>query len=165
MSIVDAGILRFLYDNAKANIEYKSSEFWQHYLKQQFDDTRIYSVISEVPPDSSRRRVDIIVKRYDPDHHTMSAMLWVECKRPSGSAKEVEYQALDAAKRCIEADKLLLIYTMTTVGVFFRIWFYERGGGERLLYLSTGSGQPRTGRSISTLIRITPGYCHAALTW
>ncbi|KJZ72248.1 hypothetical protein HIM_08390 [Hirsutella minnesotensis 3608] len=57
----------------------------------------------------------------------MSALLWVECKRPSGSLREVENQALDAARRCIESDNLLFIYTMTTVGVSFRVWFYERG--------------------------------------
>lgn len=40
--------------------------------------------------------------------------------------REVEDQALDATKRCIESDTLLF-YTMTTAGVSFRVWFYERG--------------------------------------
>ena len=35
----------------------------------------------------------------------MTSMLLVECKRPGGSISEVEEQALDAAKRCIEADR------------------------------------------------------------
>lgn len=58
----------------------------------------------------------------------MSALLWVECKRPGGSLREVEKQAVDAAKRCVHADNLSFIYTMTTVCVFFRMRFYERGG-------------------------------------
>ncbi|OAQ59783.1 hypothetical protein VFPFJ_11559 [Purpureocillium lilacinum] len=125
MSIITSGILQFLYDDAVHDIEYKSSEFWQHYLRQEFSDTRIYAVTCEVSPDGSRRRIDAVVKRYDASHHTMSALLWMECKRPSGSIRDVELQALDAAKRCIEADNLLFIYTMTTVGLSFRVWFYE----------------------------------------
>ncbi|KAI0520871.1 hypothetical protein F5B22DRAFT_55083 [Xylaria bambusicola] len=127
MSIVNTGILRYFYEDAQTDIEYKSSEFWQHYLKQEFADTRTYAVTCEVSPDGSRRRVDMVVKRYDANHHTMSALLWVECKRPGGSLREVEEQALDAAKRCVEADNLAFIYTMTTVGVSFRVWFYEEG--------------------------------------
>jgi len=65
MSTVNTGILRCLYDDAAAAIEYKSSEFWQHYLKQEFSDVRTYTVTCEVPPNASRRRVDIVVKRYD----------------------------------------------------------------------------------------------------
>lgn len=53
--------------------------------------------------------------------------LTMECKRPSGSLRDVEDQAIDAAKRCIESENLLFIYMTTTVGVSFRIWFYERG--------------------------------------
>jgi hypothetical protein len=36
MSIVSTGILRYLYDDARTAIENKSSELWQHYLKQEF---------------------------------------------------------------------------------------------------------------------------------
>ncbi|CRK04716.1 hypothetical protein BN1723_017137, partial [Verticillium longisporum] len=130
MSIVTSGILCYLYDESQTDIEYKSSEFWQHYLKQEFADTRTYAVTCEVSPDGSRRRVDMVVKRYDMNHHTMSALLWVECKRPGGSVREVEEQALDAAKRCVDMDDLLFIYTMTTVGVSFRVWFYEKTANE-----------------------------------
>lgn len=55
-------------------------------------------------------------------------MLRVECKRPGGSIQEVEAQALDAAQRCTQAEDNLFIYTMTTVGVSFRVWFYEKEG-------------------------------------
>ncbi|KAF5128209.1 hypothetical protein E5D57_009143 [Metarhizium anisopliae] len=58
----------------------------------------------------------------------MSALLWVECKRPGGSLREVEKQALDAARRYVHADNLSFTYTMTMVGVSFRMRFYERGG-------------------------------------
>lgn len=98
-------------------------------LKHEFDDAKTYSVTSEVSPDGSRRRVDVAVKRYDKHHHTMSALLWVECKRPGGSLREVEKQAVDAAKRCVHADNLSFIYTMNTVGVSFRMWFAKGAEG------------------------------------
>ncbi|QLI70825.1 uncharacterized protein G6M90_00g070690 [Metarhizium brunneum] len=89
--------------------------------KHEFDDTKAYSVTLEVSPDGSRRRVGVVVDRYDKNQHIMSALLWVECKRPGGSLREVEKQALDA-------DNLSFPYTMTTVGVSFRMPFYQRGG-------------------------------------
>ena len=69
----------------------------------------------------------MVVKKYDLDHHTFTALLWIECKRPTGSVQEVETQALDAALRCIAADNLLWIYAITTVGVSFRTWLVENG--------------------------------------
>ncbi|KAL8337117.1 hypothetical protein RB601_008568 [Gaeumannomyces tritici] len=143
MSIVKTGILRYLYDDARTDIEYKSSEFWQHYLKQEFSDIQTYTVTCEVSPDESRRRVDIVVKRYDQNHHTMTALLWVECKRPGGSISEVEKQALDAAKRYLEASNSLFIYAMTTVGVSFRLWLYDKGE----VALGALHGAPRSGDS------------------
>ncbi|SPO03633.1 uncharacterized protein DNG_06316 [Cephalotrichum gorgonifer] len=53
-------------------------------------------------------------------------MLWLECKGPAGSIQEVERQALDAAKRYIQAEDNLFIYAMTTIGVSFRFWYYEK---------------------------------------
>lgn len=61
-------------------------------------------------------------------HHMTTAMLWVECKQPSGSIPEVEAQALDVAKACIKADDISFMYAMTTVGLSFRVWFYQKGG-------------------------------------
>ncbi|KAK3940251.1 hypothetical protein QBC46DRAFT_449625 [Diplogelasinospora grovesii] len=63
MSIVQTGLLRKLYELAQDETEYKTSEFWQNYLRQAFDDTRTYSVTMPV---------------------TISALVWVECKSPSG---------------------------------------------------------------------------------
>lgn len=65
----------------------------------------------------------MVVMRYDANHDTLSALLWIECKRPSGDVREVERQALDAAERCIQKDNLMWIWAMTTVGVSFRMWF------------------------------------------
>lgn len=73
MSILTSGILRFMYDDAVTDIKYKSSEFWQHYLKQEISNTRIYAVTCEVSPDGSRRRIDVVVKRYDADHGMQTA--------------------------------------------------------------------------------------------
>lgn len=86
----------------------------------------VYAVTTESSPDGSLRRVDLVVKRYDENNDTLSALLWVEFKRPNGNVKEVEEQALDAAKRCILKDNLLWIWAMTTVGVSFRMWFISR---------------------------------------
>lgn len=70
--------------------------------------------------------MDLVVKRYDENHDTLSALFWVEFKRHTGSVKEVEMQALDGAKRCIQKDNLMWIWAMTTIGVSFRMWFVSR---------------------------------------
>lgn len=123
MSVVPVtGILRKHYREAAQDIEYKSSRFWQAWLQRAFHEVDMYSVSCEMSPDDSLRRVDAVVERYDADHDTLSAMLWVECKRPSGSVRQVESQALDAAVRCVTRDNLQYVYVMTTVGVSFRAW-------------------------------------------
>ena len=128
MSIVPReGLLRKHFEEAVQNIEYKSSAFWQAYFQRAFPEVDTYSVTAESSPDGSRRRVDMVVKKYDSDHHTFTALLWIECKRPTGSVREVETQALDAALRCIAADNLLWIYAITTVGISFRTWLVESG--------------------------------------
>ena len=127
MSIVPRqGLLRKHFEEAELNIEYKLSAFWQAYFQRAFPETDTYSVTAESSPDGSRRRVDMVVKKYDRDHHTFAALLWIECKRPTGSVQEVETQALDAALRCIAADSLLWIYAITTIGVSFRTWLVDR---------------------------------------
>ncbi|KAH7231705.1 uncharacterized protein BKA55DRAFT_524309 [Fusarium redolens] len=130
MTILQSGLLRKHYEEAVDDIEYKSSAFWMAVLQRAFYEPDIYSVTPESSPDGSLRRVDMVVKRYDQDNHTLSALLWVECKRPSGSVQEVEDQALDAARRCIQRDGLMWIWAMTTVGVSFRMWFVDARGGQ-----------------------------------
>ncbi|EXA30020.1 hypothetical protein FOVG_18555 [Fusarium oxysporum f. sp. pisi HDV247] len=120
-AVPSAGLLRKLYIDAAQDIEYKSSTFWQIWLQRAFHEDE-YMVSCEIPPDESRRRVDAVVKRYDDRHDTLSAVLWIEFKRPSGNVRQVELQALDAAKRCIRASNLESVYVMTTVGVSFRVW-------------------------------------------
>ncbi|KAF5675922.1 hypothetical protein FDENT_9639 [Fusarium denticulatum] len=122
MSVVPSvGLLRKLYRDAAQDIEYQSSTFWQVWLQRAFYEDE-YMVSCEMPPDDSRRRVDAVVKRYDDRHDTLSAVLWIEFKRPSGNVRQVEFQALDAAKRCIRTNNLESVYVMTTVGVSFRVW-------------------------------------------
>ncbi|KPM34084.1 hypothetical protein AK830_g12490 [Neonectria ditissima] len=129
MSIVPArGILRKLYNDAAENIEYKSASFWHGWLQRAFNDQDVYHISPEFSPDGSLRRVDAVVQRYDDAHDTLSAMLWVEFKRPSGSVSQVEGQALDAAIRCITKDNLQFVYVMTTVGVSFRAWTVTKRG-------------------------------------
>ena len=125
-AIPSEGILRKHYEEAVEDVEYKSSAFWQAWMQRAFFETDIYSVTSESSPDGSLRRVDLVVKRYDSFHHTLSALLWVEMKRPTGNIGQVERQALDAALRCLKKDGLIWIYVMTTIGVSFRAWFVER---------------------------------------
>ncbi|KAG7428851.1 hypothetical protein Forpi1262_v009371 [Fusarium oxysporum f. sp. raphani] len=120
-AVPSTGLLRKLYIDAAQDIEYQSSTFWQIWLQRAFHEDE-YMVSCEIPPDESRRRVDAVVKRYDDRHDTLSAVLWVEFKRPSGNVRQVEFQALDAAKRCIRANNLESVYVMTTVGVSFRVW-------------------------------------------
>jgi hypothetical protein len=110
MSIVPPnGLLRKHFEEAVQDIEYKSSAFWQAYLQRAFHELDTCSVTAEFYPDGSRKRVDTVVKRYDDGHHTFPVMLWVECELPSGSIREVETQALDAALRYIAADNLQFV--------------------------------------------------------
>ncbi|KAG5771364.1 hypothetical protein H9Q72_002053 [Fusarium xylarioides] len=139
MSVVPSvGLLRKLYRDAAQDIEYQSSTFWQVWLQRAFHEDE-YMVSCEMPPDDSRRRVDAVVKRYDDRHDTLSAVLWIEFKRPSGNVRQVEFQALDAAKRCISTNKLESVYVITTVGVSFHVWtVYE----SNLLSLMPFNGGP-----------------------
>lgn len=123
MSIVRPGLLRKHYELAAQGPEYPAAAFWQVVLQRAFNEPEVYSVTSESSPDGTLRRVDMVVMRYDANHDTLSALLWIECKRPSGDVREVERQALDAAERCIQKDNLMWIWAMTTVGVSFRMWF------------------------------------------
>ncbi|EXL93509.1 hypothetical protein NOF04DRAFT_13803 [Fusarium oxysporum II5] len=139
MSVVPStGLLRKLYRDAAQDIEYQSSTFWQVWLQRAFHEDE-YMISCEMPPDESRRRVDAVVKRYDDRHDTLSAVLWIEFKRPSGSVRQVEFQALDAAKRCIRTSNLESVYVMTTVGVSFRCWTVY---GSDLLSLVPFNGGP-----------------------
>ncbi|KAM5367181.1 hypothetical protein ACJZ2D_010171 [Fusarium nematophilum] len=123
MSIVPArGILRKLYKEAAQDVKYKSASFWHAWLQRAFNDKDVYHITPGFSPDGSLKTVDEVVQRYDDDHDTLSAMLWVEFKRPSGSVRQVEEQALDAAMRCITQDNLGYVYVMTTVRVSFRAW-------------------------------------------
>ncbi|KAL9084619.1 MAG: hypothetical protein Q9165_007974 [Trypethelium subeluteriae] len=130
MSVVPRGrnILRKHYQEAKNEneAEYKSAAFWHAWLTRAFNDLDRYEVSSEFAPDDTRRRVDLVVKRYDGDNDTLYALLWVECKRPKMAPREVEFQGLDAAVRHIEADGLMFIYVMTTIGVSFRTWIVKK---------------------------------------
>lgn len=133
MSVVPpTGVLRYLYQDAVADIEYKSSAFWQVFLQTAFPLDEGFIVVCEFPPDQSRRRVDIVVRYYDGMHHTLASFLFTECKKPGGTtqAQEVEAQARQAAETAIETDHLTIIYAMTTIGTAFRIWFMESGTGE-----------------------------------
>src|SRR6266699_1147516 len=153
MSVVPSyGFLRKLFDEAVDNIEYKSSAFWQVYLQEAFSDDSNYRVLCEQSPDgSSRRRVDIMVNKYDSNQNTITTLLYVECKRPGGSLKQVEEQVHDAAKMAISMYGLIATYAMTTVGVCFRTWVIrgkdlvldplhgEKTQGDRSQYISADS--------------------------
>ncbi|KAF6822899.1 hypothetical protein CPLU01_11720 [Colletotrichum plurivorum] len=152
MSVVPAqGILRKLYREAAHDIEYKSASFWHASLQRRFNEKDVYHITPDYSPDGTLRRVDACVLRYDEAHDTLSAMLWLEFKRPSGSVGQVESQALDAALRCITRDNLQYVYVMTTVGVSFRAWIVAaddrvlepfHGGlpdGTRLQYINADS--------------------------
>ncbi len=124
MNIVPAtDVLRKLYEDTQhKNIEYASSSFWQVLLQGLFPEEE-YIVVCEYPPDLSRRRVDIVVRLYDLSQHTLASFIFHECKRPDGSASEVEKQVFSVAKLAIQADNLTGVYVVTTIGTSFRMWF------------------------------------------
>ncbi|KAI3340530.1 hypothetical protein F4824DRAFT_453595 [Ustulina deusta] len=123
MSVVPCtGVLRKLLEEAYQNIEYKSSAFWQIFLQRALQDDPNFIVVCEYSPDGSRRRVDIVIKRYNANHHNFTAMVYVEVKRRKGSIRDCEQQALDAALKAIDGDNLRAVYAMTTQGLFFRCW-------------------------------------------
>jgi hypothetical protein len=122
MSVVPStGLLRKLYQDAAQNIEPQPSQFWQAWLQRAFHEEE-YAIWCDMPPDESRRRVDAVVDRYDESDDTLSAVLCIEYRMFSASVRQVESQALDAAKRCIRANNLRSVYVLTTVGASFRCW-------------------------------------------
>ncbi|KAI0433508.1 hypothetical protein F5Y09DRAFT_298596 [Xylaria sp. FL1042] len=123
MSVVPpTGVLRKLLEEADRDIEYRASAFWQIFLQRAFQDDMNFIVVCEYPPDESRRRVDIVIKHYNADHHNFTAMIYVEVKRKRGSLQTCEEQALDAALKAIDGYGLQAVYAMTTQGLLFRVW-------------------------------------------
>ena len=119
------GVLRLLYQQAQnIDYEYASSVFWQVWLQTMFmeDD---WIVVCEFPPDKSLRRCDIVVRKYDPDNHTLSSFVYIEVKKPDGDLRGVKKQALDAAQRAIETDRLTGVYVMATIGTRFISWYVD----------------------------------------
>ncbi|KAK0745096.1 hypothetical protein B0T21DRAFT_97526 [Apiosordaria backusii] len=111
-------------DDASAiNNEYASSAFWQVVLQRLFWEED-YAVICEQPPDSSRRRVDIVVRRFERGGNNLVNMVFIECKKTGESSKEVEKQASNAAMRAVTRDGLSSVFTMATIGTSCRIWDY-----------------------------------------
>ncbi|KAI0902716.1 hypothetical protein F4823DRAFT_638688 [Ustulina deusta] len=116
------GVVRKLYEDATKNIEYQSSAFWQVWLQRAFCEEH-FIVVCEFPPDSSLRRVDIVVREYNQDQHTITSVVYTESKKPKGSRKDVKDQATDAARLAIEHDSLHGVYAMTTIGTTFQVWY------------------------------------------
>lgn len=108
--------------------ETKSIEFWVAYLTRAFNDLQKYHVAQEISPDSTRRRIDIVVKQFDESHSTLFAIKFVEGKKSGGDIKKGESQALDGAQRYIVADDLEFMNVMTTDGTNFRLWRVLRPG-------------------------------------
>lgn len=119
-AVSNTGVLRKLLEEASHDIEYRASAFWQIFLQRAFRDDDNYIVVCEYPPDDSKRRVDIVIKHYNANHHNFTAMIYTEVKRPSGSLRDCEDQALDAALKAIDSDNLRAVYAMTTKGLLFR---------------------------------------------
>jgi hypothetical protein len=121
------GIIRKFYEEAlEYEIEFTSSAFWQIWLQRAFYELDIYGFVCEYSADQSRKRTDTAMRRYDPDHHTLSSMKWHEAKRPGVGSREVERQAQDVCQRCIINENLLFIYAMTTIGLSFRLWRVDK---------------------------------------
>ncbi|KJR82111.1 uncharacterized protein SPSK_03547 [Sporothrix schenckii 1099-18] len=110
------GVLSKLYDEAYGNEEYKASAFWQVFLQANFHEDLYFVVCESAPASNSRRRVDTIIRRYDPDHHTLNSLLFIDSKHSHGSRLEADEQVLGAARLAFESDLLASIYVMTTIG-------------------------------------------------
>ncbi|KAH6949274.1 hypothetical protein DER45DRAFT_580986 [Fusarium avenaceum] len=126
MSVVPpTGLLRKLYQDAAQNIESQPSPFWQAWLQRAFREEN-YAVMCDLHPGKSSRRVDTEVIRYDESDDTLSTVLCIELRTFSASVRQVESQALDAARLCIRANNLESVYVMTTIGASFHCWIvYE----------------------------------------
>ncbi|KAK4204914.1 hypothetical protein QBC40DRAFT_261219 [Triangularia verruculosa] len=91
-----------------------------------------YAVVCEQPPlDKSRRRIDIVVRRYDREGHAIVTMVFVECKKPKVASDKVETQAENAAKDAVAKDSLKSVFTMATIGTECRMWNYTMIGTEK----------------------------------
>lgn len=80
---------------------------------------------------SPKKHGELTSEWLDLDHEGRTGNGNVEGEPSAGKYEargQVESQVLDAAQKCIQADKLQFIYTVTTIGVAFRVWFYKRDG-------------------------------------
>ncbi|KAI0976398.1 hypothetical protein F4678DRAFT_416923 [Xylaria arbuscula] len=173
-------VLRALFEEAKGVIvEYTASAFWQVLLQRAFSDDPNYIVVCEHSPDGTRRRIDIVVKRYDPVNDNITAMVFVEAKSEKGSLKEVESQALDAAVRAIRHQNYKAVYAMTTQGLHFRFWIvndehareleplhgpaYVPADADQYVYIDTKDGFDEFMENISVIKDQPPIMAHITL--
>jgi hypothetical protein len=63
-------------------------------------------VVTKSPPDTSLRRLDFFIKRYDEPHDTLNALVLVKFKGLDGNAKLIEKQVRSRIKDYIRADGL-----------------------------------------------------------
>ncbi|RSL91309.1 hypothetical protein CDV31_015481 [Fusarium ambrosium] len=111
------GPVRYLYNLAnRTGYEHKSVKFWSLWLQYEGFPERDWLVTTEQPPDGSesRRRVDIVIDKYDPNEDTLSSVVWVEAKKPGGDYNTVYLQGLDAGQRAIDYEGLYGVYVVTT---------------------------------------------------
>lgn len=124
MSLVTDDSLRKYYDDASQNIEHKTTTFWYAVLRRSFGWP--FEVNPGSPLDDFLGGVDAVVEQYQESREHQVAMLWVECKDPMGSPREVESRARDAAWQCVQPSRNKTVYAMTTIGVGFRMWKLEK---------------------------------------
>ncbi|KAK7425946.1 hypothetical protein QQZ08_007528 [Neonectria magnoliae] len=132
MSLVESGLLRRLYSDARSDVPEDSQTapwvFWQTVLQQSLYQPDAFAVTIGRSREGSLPHTEMAVRRYDEASDTLSGVLCVRCKHPSLSVRDVEQQALDAAQTCMQRDGLQWIWAMTTVGVSFRMWYIDEGG-------------------------------------
>ncbi|OAA60451.1 hypothetical protein SPI_05575 [Niveomyces insectorum RCEF 264] len=122
MGIVpEHGVLLKLYEDAAERGEHRSSAFWQVFLQKAFYEEEFIVVCEAPPAEASRRRIDIVVRRYDKDHHNLTSLVFNECKGRYGNRSDAETQAITAAHAAIAKARLAWMYVMTTVGTTFRV--------------------------------------------
>ena len=132
MSLVTDAYLFELWKAAQAASEAEAPgrTFWNQVLSKYIFVGKEYVVASEEPPSSAnnKRRVDIVVKYFEPPNYSIRILCFVEAKRPNADLSlidEVEHQAFDACAGYLSTNKLQHIYAMTTIGTRARLWIYR----------------------------------------
>ncbi|KAF4624634.1 hypothetical protein G7Y89_g13538 [Cudoniella acicularis] len=135
MSLVDINDERqmWLWENTYTGNESATVEFWAYIFKEKIFRGPDFSIAPEAPPTtdiSNRRKVDLVIKKWQPARKGKKAkfgvVLFFEAKKYRATQPEIETlesQAFTAALAWLQENDAAEAYSMTVIGDAAKLWF------------------------------------------